>query len=177
MKAQLFLPEVRRNRLVSNWVRARALPSSSSFPMSSRRKNARAVTLAVFVLLGCFATAIAALGWESGPMRLDQGTTTQTPQSRTAASPEPVRQINQTPCDVEDSFLGLNADTPSRLDSPSFAGFDKIVSHLLGGVAVADYRCSRSSEKPLFRVRWELSNNLWKVKEISRPPEGKSGDL
>ena len=172
MKNQLFLPEVRRNRLVTNWVRARAQPSSSSLPSGSKRKKSRAVILAVFALLGCFATAVAVFDWQGQAPMAYRVIASQSSKSRTAENPKPVPQTIQASCDVEDSFFQLTAERPSKLDTPSVAGFDKIVSHALGGVVVADYRCEEASEAALFRVRWEFTNALWQVKEISRPPEG-----
>ena len=172
MKSQLFLPEVRRNRLVTNWVRARAKPSSSSFHNGSKRTNSRAVMLAVFALLGCFVTAVAVFVWQGQAPMAHRVIASQSSKSRTAANPKPVPQTIQTSCDVEDSFFQLNTERPSKLDTPSVAGFDKLDSHVLGGVVIADYRCEESSEAALFRVRWEFTNALWQVKEISRPPEG-----
>ena len=172
MKNQLFLPEVRRNRLVTNWVQARAQSSSSSLPSGSKRKNSRAVILAVSALLGCFATAVAVFDWQGQAPKADRVTASQASKLRTTANPKPVPQTIQTSCGVEDSFFQLIAERPSKLDTPSVAGLDKIVSHVLGGVVVADYRCEESSEAALFRVRWEFTNALWQVKEISRPPEG-----
>lgn len=177
MKNPLFLPEVRRNRLVTNWVWARSQPLSSNLPTGSKLRKSRAVVLGILVLIVCLATAMAVLEWQSHASKADRETASQSSKSRTAKSPKPVQLSIQTSCDVEDSFLRLNAERPSRLDAPSVAGFDKIVSHVLGGVVIADYRCDDSSEGALFRVRWEFKNALWQVKEISRPPEGWSGDL
>ena len=172
MKNPLFLPEVRRNRLVTNWVRARAQLASSSLANGSKLKKSRAVFLGSFIFLVCLATSMAVLDWQSQAPRVDWKTASQSSKSRAFTNPKPAQQTIQTSCDVDDAFFGLKVERSSRLDAPSVAGFDKIVSHMLGGVVVADYRCDESIEATLFRVRWEFANSLWQIKEISRPPEG-----
>ncbi len=168
MRAQKFLPDVQRNICLTNWVRARerhfSLREGSQVRM---RKFTRPAILSVtfLVLIG---TSALGLG---GHLFEPPG---QTPKATEPTSGTPVAPKT---CDFEGSISAKGVEMASRTASPRVAGFEFIASHSLGGVLIADYRCEASKRSAVFRVRWELANARWQVKEISRPPERQSGDL
>jgi hypothetical protein len=168
MRAQKFLPEVRRNRCLTNWVRVRERPFSRRAGLKDRmRKFIRPAILSVtcLVVVGTSALGLGGSLFEPGSQtRRTTGLT-----FGTTLAPET--------CDVEDSIAPTGVQADSRPATPLVSGFEFIASQSLGGVLVADYRCDASQESALFRVRWELSNARWQVKEISRPPERQPGDL
>jgi len=95
----------------------------------------------------------------------------------TDASADGIDPIPQDPCGFEaPAFIAAN-EKPSREDAPSVEGFDSVVSHPMGGVLIADYKCASSRSAALIRVRWELANASWQLKQVSRPPLRQSGDF
>lgn len=170
MRAQKFLPDVKRNRCFTNWVRAREHPFSLREGLKDRiRKSARPAILSV-ACIAVIGTSALGLGLEGS--LFEPGS-----QTRRATGPTSGKPLAPKTCDVEDSISAKGVEMVSRAASPLVAGFEFIASHSLGGVLIADYRCEASKESAVFRVRWELANARWQVKEISRPPERRSGDL
>lgn len=168
MRAQKFLPEVRRKRWLTNWVRARAHPSTPRVGLKDvTRKLAWLVILSVACLVVIVTYALGLVGNLFEPA---------SPTQR-ASGPSSGELVSPETCDVEDSISATGAEEVSRAASPQVAGFELIASHSLGGVLIADYRCEASKGSALFRVRWQLSNDRWLVKEISRPPLPESGDF
>lgn len=167
MRAQKFLPDVKRNRCFTNWVRARERHFSLREGLQVRMpKFTRPAILSVtyLVLIGAAALGLGGHLFES---------LGQTPR---ATEPTAVAPIAPKTCDVEDTISATGVEMASRAASPLVEGFEFISSHSLGGVLIADYRCEASKGSDMVRVRWELSNARWQVKKISRPPERQSGD-
>ena len=170
MRAQKFLPDVKRNRCLSNWVRAREHPFSLREGLKDRiRKSARPAILSV-ACIAVICTSALGLGLEGS--HFEPGS-----QTRRATGPTSGKPLAPKTCDVEDSIAEMGVEAVSRSASPLVSGFEFVASHSLGGVLIADYRCEASKDSALFRVRWEFANARWLVKEISRPPERQSGDL
>lgn len=170
MRDQKFLPDVKRNRCFTNWVRAREQPFSHRAGWKNRiRKSVRPAILSVACLavIGTFA-----LGLGQDASLFEEGGQTAKSTGQTSGAP-----LAPETCDVEDSIAATGVEAVSRAASPLVAGFEFIASHSLGGVLIADYRCEASKDSAVFRVRWEFANARWLVKEISRPPERQSGDL
>lgn len=168
MRAQKFLPDVKRNRCLTTWVRARERPFSLRVGFKDRiRKFNRPAIISV--------TCLAVIGGSAlglGGHRFESLGHTPKATEPTAEAP-----IAPKTCDVEDSISATGVEMASRAASPPVEGFEFISSHSLGGVLIADYRCEASKGSAIVRVRWELSNARWQVKKISRPPERQSGDL
>jgi hypothetical protein len=168
MRSQKFLPDVKRNRCFTNWVRARERHFSLREGFQVRmRKFTRPAIISVTWLAVFGGSALGLGGHLFEPP-------VQTPKATEPTSGTPVAPKT---CDVEGSISAKGVEMASRAASPLVAGFEFIASHSLGGVLIADYRCEASKESAVFRVRWELANTRWQVKKISRPPERQSGDL
>ena len=168
MRAQKFLPDVKRNRCLTNWVRARERPFSLRVGFKNRiRKFNRPAIVSVTCLAVIGGSALGLGGHRFEPLG-------QTPKATEPTSGTPVAPKT---CDVEGSISAKGVEMASRAALPRVAGFELIASYSLGGVLIADYRCEASKRSAVFRVRWELANARWQVKEISRPPERRSGDL
>ena len=167
MRAQKFLPDVKRNRCFTNWVRAR----ERHFSLRAGFKDCmRKFTRPAIISVTCLAVI--------GGSALGLGGHLFEPPVQTPKATEPTSGTTVAPktCDVEGSISAKGVEMASRAASPLVEGFEFISSHSLGGVLIADYRCEASKGSAMVRVRWELSNARWRVKKISRPPERQSGD-
>lgn len=178
MRARLFLPEVKRNRLVTNWVMVRAIQSKPKDGLSSQRvkilRAALITTLCIAMVSGAGTIVL------SSSMR-NAWLTSAAPASQavvaTYASADGIDPISQDPCGFEaPAFIAAN-EKLSRGNAPSLEGFDSVVSHAMGGILIADYKCASSRSAALIRVRWELANASWQLKQVSRPPLRQSGDF
>jgi hypothetical protein len=178
MRTRVFLPEVKRNRLVTNWVMVRAIQSKPTDGLSSQRvKNFRAAlitTLCVAMVSG--AGTIVASGSMSNAWLATTAPATQAVVA-TDATADGIDPITQDPCGFEAPVFIAANEKPSRGDAPSVEGFDSVVSHPMGGILIADYKCASSRSAALIRVRWELANATWQLKQVSRPPLRQSGDF
>lgn len=171
-----FLPDVSRNRLLTNWVRARRdagefqrdLPASRWSHTFNRR-------LYIFLGVGLVsAIMFGALFQISNDSVLSHRTALEPQALITPSSLEsPAPKV----C-TEQHLAGVLAETTPSHDSPSNVAGYEIKGNLdLGGVLVSDYACVDSHRVETFRVQWLLRTSVWKIEKISRPPVRQSGDF
>lgn len=171
-----FLPDVSRNRLLTNWVRARRDAGEFQGDLPASRWS-RTFYTRLYIFLG--------VGLASGIMfgALFQISNDSVLSRRTALEP----QVLITPSSLKSSapkvcteqhLAAVLAETTPSHDSPPNVARYEIQDNLdLGGVLVSDYACVDSKLVETFRVQWLLRSRAWQIEKISRPPVRQSGDF
>ena len=166
MTAAKFLPDVKRNRLITNWVRATYSPRATrrlrDKPSISRRKQ-RTILLAGGV---CVLGSMSALSLSTQVDSVTPGLLN---------TPKPAKVFDR--CSEEElrNVLGYNLLKDGI--PPEFPGYKIISSNGFGGVFTAEFRCQSGKDLTNYLIEWESFNEAWRLKQISRPPVRQSGDL
>jgi hypothetical protein len=167
MSARKFLPEVKRNRLLSNWVRMREI--GKQVRRRSRTKHPQLIVVTVATIT---ATAFLSLGFDLN--RLEDATNFETVEkpSHTAESSQSkaLTESEAKQCDPEKFARKIEAANVSRGVSPVIVEYTASKIQQLGGVLLVHFVCERDKNGPEFLVRWEFAKAKWLLKEISRPP-------
>jgi hypothetical protein len=171
-----FLPEVKRNRIFSNWVLAQNKETSGKeqlkrkFGKSSRRALIKAflvccaISLLIFIVNNRTWVDLSATSAEQ---------TEQGPKVEASPSAAPTPE----PCSTAEFSYRAESQKVARGSIPQIVGYRVSSSQALGGVQVVNYNCADSSGSEVFSVFWQISDDVWTVKKISRPPSGQPGDL
>ncbi len=171
-----FLPDVSRNRLLTNWVRARRYAGEPQIDLPVSRWS-RTSRTRLYIFLGvCLVSTIlfAALFQISNNSVLSRRTATE---PHTLITPSSLKSPAAKVC-TEQHLAGVLAETTPSHDSPSNVAGYEIKGNLdLGGVLVSDYACIDSQRVQTFRVQWLLRARVWQIEKISRPPVRQSGDF
>jgi hypothetical protein len=81
------------------------------------------------------------------------------------------------PCSHAEVSYRAESQKVARGSIPQIVGYQVSSSQALGGVQVVDYNCADSSGSEVFSVFWQISDGVWTLKKISRPPSRQPGDL
>lgn len=153
MQSQRFLPEVRRNRVVSNWVAASRIQQPSLVLGRSR------FWLIPALVAPLIAAACLAISPQVSPSGL---TVAASGANRAASSPtpsaKPFRQASAT-----------NSCSATEI-AANFGSLPKITIVTLGGVRSSTVQCGLRNGISI--VSEALVRGQWQIKKISRPPEG-----
>lgn len=177
MRHEKFLPDVIRNRLLSNWVLASFVPSRKATVGKKRASSNRlkpfmlpllSVTVVLFVALGYFGIPRRSSSFESVI-----GQSPAIAVSTSDSGDEPLT----TRCSADDLRASLVGYAPSRDDNKAISGYKAQSGQDLGGALVIDFVCEGSKTKDAFRTMWLLGDMKWSLKEISRPPSRQPGDF
>lgn len=176
MRGQKFLPEVRRNRFTSNWVRASRQGESRKHRLFRRFLMSKSKNLLVAVALMCLiGTGIAGHTIQNGAQQTT-GESLASAEKAEAMSTSKLKS-NSEACTASDLEMRAKRQVLDLGLPTDFEGYQAISRHQLGGIVVVEFQCEGSSGSELLRVRWELLQKKWLVKKISRSPNGRPGDL
>ena len=177
MRHEKFLPDVTRNRLLSNWVLASFGPSRETSVGKKRASSNRlkpfmlpllAVTVVLFVALGYFGIPKRSSSLESV---IGQ------PPAIEVSSHDSGDLPSTAGCSADDLRASLVGYAPARDDNKAISGYKALTGQDLGGALVIDFVCEDSNTNEAFRSMWLLVKKKWSLKEISRPPFRQPGDF
>lgn len=175
MKPPKFLPEVSRNRLVTNWVRAThgEFPATISHASLSRPRvhKALAIGAALLLILGSFLIPREPEGVSTKPFSYSQ-------EEHADISVDSKDSESHVPqiCSAEDLKSKLENQQLSRKSAFEPDGYAVTAFHDMGGLLIIEYNCSKPVTDVIFRVQWVSSGQIWRIEKISRPPSRQSGD-
>jgi hypothetical protein len=175
MKPSKFLPEVSRNRLVTNWVRAThgkvAATKSRSLQSLPRVLTALPIGAALLLTFGL----VFALG---KPESLSIEPLPYSKVEHAVVSADSKDYVPDFPkmCSAEDLKSKLENQQLSRKRAFEPDGYALTALHDLGGLLIIEYKCSKPGTDVTFRVQWVSSGQIWRIEKISRPPSRQSGD-
>lgn len=171
-----FLPDVSRNRLLTNWVRARRDAGEFQRDLPASRWS-RTFYMRLYIFLGVSLVSAIMFG---APFQISNDSVLS---RRTALEPQalitPSSLESPAPkvCTEQHLAAVLAETTPSHDSPPNVAGYEIQDNLDLGGVLVSDYACVDSKQVETFRVQWLLRSRAWQIEKISRPPVRQSGDF
>jgi hypothetical protein len=177
MKSKLFLPDIKRNRWVTNWVVVYLDDGAvAEFYPPSRPswRNPKIVGITILALCVTTATFLTTPRHEAGPSASNPATDTKLAQVETATPgilPTHFSAAKVSDRDVcaQDSLDELLS--PLVLQSPvapNVPGFSLGSVEYLGGAFFASYTCESGSD--LFNAQWVRVGEKWTLKNISRSP-------
>lgn len=163
MTSRKYRPEIRRNRMVSNWVLARSSPKPLPRALRLGLRTSSVLVLAglglTFLVLSLSGQDFAVEQYPSAPEL-----------GRTGEALEP--RITRTPtvCTVEDFAPIATRGSYSISTAPKLEGYEFDSKQAFGGLFAIDYRCNSRQNQDIFRVQLQLIDESWAVKKISRLP-------
>ncbi len=176
MRQAKFLPEVTRNRVLSNWVLASfGTKLSESDTKRSLHIRLKAIRLPIICLILVLSVSV---GYFVLPKRSPSFESVISQPPVTAASTsDSVDKPLTTDCSADDLQANLADYAPTRDGIKAISGYKALLSQDLGGALVIDFVCEDSKTNDKFRSMWLLANKKWSLKEISRPPSRQPGDF
>lgn len=165
MPAAKFLPEVKRNRLLSNWVRETAgssvIPSVGVVKGFTRAHGRRFLLVGGLFILGLAAISLSFV---------EQATETQSEPAKPTPAAVPKR------CSEEELREVVGVQQTANGLPQALPGYPKVRSERLGGIIASEFQCQSGQAATTYLVEWEFFNETWRLKRISRPPVRQSGD-
>ena len=165
MPAAKFLPEVKRNRLLSNWVMETA-GSNVNRRVRAEAGFSKAHWRLVILVGGLFILGLASISLSFAEQVRETQSEIAKPTPTLVAkrcSEEELREV----VGVQQTANGLPQALP---------GYHKVSSERFGGIVTTEFHCKTGEQATAYLVEWELFNEAWRLKQISRPPVRQSGD-
>lgn len=159
MKHNKFLPDVARNRVLSNWV----LASFGSSPSDSKRFK-----LAILLLTILLSLTIGYFGLSTRNSNLERVMGHSATKAVTSRDSGDLPSIKG--CSEQNLRDNLADYAPVRDAVKSISGYKTLPSQDLGGELVIDFVCKKTKSQDAYRTFWILFNKKWNLNEISRPP-------
>lgn len=163
MRSRKYRPEIRRNRILSNWVLARSSPKPArrAFKVGPR-------TSSVMVLAGvCLTLLVLSLPDQDSAVE-------QLPSVpdvvKSSKGFEHKSSNGAADCSVEDFGPIATRGSYSSSTAPKLQGYEFVSKQAFGGLFAIDYRCDSPQNQDIFRVQLQLIDASWAVKKISRLP-------
>lgn len=177
MRQAKFLPEVARNRLITNWVLASFGPKQAASVVRKRSSSNRLKPF-VLPLLSVTVVLSVALGYFGLPNRSSSlERVIDRPPSIGVSSHDSRDMPSTTSCTADDLQASLDGYAPSRDGNELVSGYKALPGQDFGGALVIDFVCEDSRTNDAFRSMWFLVNKKWRLNEISRPPSRQPGDF
>ena len=176
MRHEKFLPDVIRNRLISNWVLAGFGPNlSESDAKRSLFSRLKAIRFPIICLILVLSVSVGYFGLPKRSSSFESviGQSPAIAVSTSDSGDEPLT----THCSADDLRASLVGYAPSRDDNKAISGYKAQSGQDLGGALVIDFVCEDSKTNEAFRSMWLLVKKTWSLKEISRPPSRQPGDF
>lgn len=163
MRSRRYRPEIRRNRVFSNWVLARSSPNPLRRTLKVGPRTSSFVVLAglglTFLILSLPFQDVAVNQLPSAPEVVRSNEILEQGLTKTPAA-----------CTVEDFGTIANGGSYSSSTAPKLEGYEFVSKQVFGGLFAMDYRCNSPQNQYIFRVELKLIDASWAVKKISRLP-------
>jgi hypothetical protein len=176
MKCVKYLPEVERNRVLTNWVRASYAPrhedSDRRLTIFGRPRSFKVRIFWLFVLISACLIYFGVPAVNS--TRADVVGQTDI---RGVSSNDAGGVAMTSKCSTDDLRSNLESYVPTRDANEPILGYKALASQYLGGALVVDFACEDPKRDEVFRSMWLLIKEKWLIEKISRPPSRQSGDF
>ena len=161
---------IRRNRLDSNWVASLHAQTHSLQPQARRRPP----RILIYSLSGLVIAVFVSL-WPVVPdNKARAGSSLSRDSIRSSDSSDRSLGVS---CSIDDLWRHLLDVDPTGADGLEASGLVKLSDEQdLGGELIYRANCREANSSVEFQVTWSKSSTGWKLKKISRQPEGVPGD-
>ena len=170
MRSRKYRPEIRRNRLISNWVLAKSSPKPVYRTLKVGPRTSSVMVLAglglTFLLLSLHGQNLEVEKLPSAPAVVLSNEAFEQKFAKTPAD-----------CTVEDFGPIATRGSFSNSTAPKLEGYVLVTKQTFGGLFAIDYRCNSLQNRDIFRVQLQLIGESWVVNKISRLPMKESGDF
>lgn len=166
MTGKRFQPDIKRNRLFTNWVVA-----SSGIKTSHKGPTSRVKWRARFLVTGAVMAAMGLIFAVQAPHESPRASTaTEKLESGTPTSTN--RPTNTNHAQEECSASALGKLLATKIERGSVDLFVQIATTSLGGIRIEKYRCRSGSATVEFSAEWTELDSKWELKKISQLPRG-----
>jgi hypothetical protein len=184
MKPSGFLPDIKRNRFVTNWAVVYLADLEgvvNARPPGAFGRHHKIAGFAIMALLVTSVILMATPRLESSPsasIRLKEVNAARDSAAPPTALPSHSAVARLTERDVcTEEFLKAQVGQVivRPPEAPIAKGYSLGSVEFMGGTLFANYTCEAGSDR--FSAQWVRAGEKWQLKKISRPPERRPGDL